>query len=131
MNQPRYVEPAMASISDTRIPGSSLKALMGMNHDLASLVNQVSAFKPEISLLMELYIAEKKGQHIKTSALGLVSGIPQTTAVRCLRYLEEEGWVGRIPDETDLRTSYPRLSPNVFKEMDKIFRQRDVWARRR
>ena len=122
VNQPRYVEAAMASISDARHPGSSLKAFMGMNHDLALLVNQSSAFKPEISLLMELYIAEKKNKHIKTSNLGLVSGIPQSTTMRCLRYLEEEGWVVRMPHETDPRTSDPRLSPTTFKKVDKIFR---------
>lgn len=115
----------MVGTSGASFSGSGIRALMGINRDIASVIGQRCAFRPEVSLLIELYLARKQNQQIEASVLGLASGIPQPTAVRWLRYFEEQGWVVRIPHETDQTLSYPHLTPSMFIELDTIFHKSD------
>lgn len=128
--EPLIAGTRMTVASNTRFSGSGIKALMGINREIAYLIGQVCAFRPEVSLLIELYMAQKQNQRIKASVLGLASGIPQTTSIRWLRYLEEQGWITRTRHETDQRVTYLHLAPWVFEELDGIFRKRQGWGTR-
>lgn len=120
----------MAGTSGATVSTSGVSALLGIGRDIASVTGQACAFRPEISLLLELYEAQSQDQCIKASSLGLASGIAQSTAIRCLRYLEEQGWLALIPDEIDQNVSYPHLTQSILIELDAIFNGRDDWAAR-
>ena len=107
---------------------SGIEAFKAINTEIASLTSQVCALKPEISLLLEIYEAERQKLHIKASVIGLASGIPQTTSIRWLRHLEEQGWITRTRHETDQRVTYLHLSPWIFEQLDSIFRKRQGWG---
>ena len=98
---------------------------MGISRDIASAIGQLSAFRPEISLLLELYQAQKQDQRINASSLGFTTGISLGTVVRCQRYLEEQGWVAHITDERDQSVSYPHLTQSMLIELDAIFNRHD------
>lgn len=108
-----------------------INTFKAINGEIASLIGQVCALKPEVSLLIELYEAERQKLRVKASVLGLASGIPQTTSIRWLRHLEEQGWIIRTPHETDLRVTHVKLAPGMFEQLDSIFRKRQGWGGRK
>jgi DNA-binding MarR family transcriptional regulator len=93
-----------------------------VNSALAAIMGQVCSLKPEMALLIELYEAEGEGKRLSASSLGLISGIPSTTTIRYVRYLEQQGWITRVPHEFDQRVVYIRLQPALVAQLDKVFR---------
>lgn len=93
-----------------------------VNSTLAATMDQVCCLKPEVALLIELYEAEGEGRHLSASSLGLTSGIAPTTTIRYVRYLEQQGWITRVPHEHDQRIVYVRLQPAMSAKLDKVFR---------
>lgn len=69
---------------------------------------------PAWSILLEL--AHAAGEHARcyVSGVAVGAGVPLTTALRHLDYLEREGWVLREPDPDDRRRVTLRLSPQAL-----------------
>lgn len=101
-----------------------IKSFKAINGEIASLTGQVCALKPEISLLLEIYEAERQKLRISDSVIGLAAGIPQTIAIRWLRILEDQGLVTRTRHEIDQHVTNLHLAPWVFEQLDSIFRKR-------
>lgn len=93
-----------------------------VNGALAAIVGQMCSIKPELSLLIELYDAEAEGKRLSVSSLGLISGIPPTTTLRYLRFMEECGWIDRIPHEFDHRVIHIRLRPTLVAQVSNVFK---------
>jgi hypothetical protein len=111
----------VARASEATYSEGSVEALMGVNRAIASLTGQLCALKPEISLLIELYIAHSQSRAVEASGLGLQSGMSRTTVIRGLRYLEKQGWV----HNADKPLSQPVLTPFIISKLDEIFRKED------
>lgn len=88
---------------------------------IASATDQICVLKPEVAILLELYEAEHTSVPIKASVIGLAAGIPQTTSIRYLRFLEVCGMVFRYPHLTDQRVNFVRLAPALVARLDRVF----------
>jgi DNA-binding MarR family transcriptional regulator len=65
---------------------------------------------PAWDILLELFVAEKKGVGVSISSACIASAVPPTTALRWIARLEELGLVIRRADARDARRSWLRLS---------------------
>ncbi len=72
---------------------------------------------PAWSILLEL--AHAAGEHARcyVSGVAVGAGVPLTTALRHLDYLERDGWVLREPDPDDRRRVTLRLSPQALASL--------------
>ncbi|UAB78996.1 hypothetical protein INR77_04680 [Erythrobacter sp. SCSIO 43205] len=85
---------------------------------IAFALEMPGSLKPEVSLLLELFEAEKMGKRLTVSMLGLIDGIPPTTTLRYIDLLENCGALARIPHETDNRMRYVELLPEARKAIE-------------
>lgn len=83
-------------------------------------------FDPAWAMLLDLFCATLHGKRLSVSAVLIGSGVPDTTALRYLRVLEERGYVVRVADETDKRRSFVKISPPTFEGMAKYFAALDA-----
>jgi len=97
---------------------SELKKFKNLTAAIAMALELPSSLKPEVSLLLELLEAEKKGKRLTVSMLGLLDGIAPTTTLRYLEHLENNGAVCRIPHENDNRMRYVELMPEARKALE-------------
>lgn len=104
-------------MSKAQFLDNSFQIFQHINSRLASLVEIECCLKPEVAILMNLYEAEECGRLLSASSVGLSAGIPPSSAIRYLRYLEERGWVIRKPHPTDKRVHEVRISPGLFHKM--------------
>jgi DNA-binding MarR family transcriptional regulator len=86
-------------------------------HDLVQARRDRSAlFGPELlgepawDILLELYVAELDRQKVLVSKVGKSSGIAETTALRWLDRLENDGWLTRVPDPSRGRRVFVMLT---------------------
>lgn len=98
--------------------------MLGRFNAISGAISQIfdhsSILKPDVALLMELYEAEKSGQLLTASCMGLDAGIPTTTTIRCVRNLEGRGWIMRSGNKADRRIQYVRISPSVMSDIDSV-----------
>lgn len=109
------------SIPLTPLSMNTYKSFKALNAAIASATDQFCVLKPEVAILLELYEAEHSSIPLKASVVGLASGIPQTTSIRYLRFLEACGMVLRYPHLTDQRVTFVRLSPALVTRLDAVF----------
>lgn len=67
--------------------------------------------EPAWDMLLQLYAVELEHDRISVYHLCLASGVSQTTALRWIAKLENEGLVCREPDAFDRRRSWMQLTP--------------------
>lgn len=72
-------------------------------------------------LLLELFTARQTGQRYSISDLGLPAGIPATTTLRYIDKMLQDGFVERLPDPTDRRRVFIRLSDYGASTMNAVF----------
>lgn len=65
---------------------------------------------PGWDMLIDLFLARERGKSISVSSLCIASNVPQTTALRWISTLEEEGLICRIRDPNDRRRAYLELT---------------------
>lgn len=74
-------------------------------------------FDPTWAMLLDLYRCQLAGRDLCVSSLCIGSGVPETTALRYLRTLEQRAYVERRSDETDRRRSFVRLTSRGIESM--------------
>lgn len=65
---------------------------------------------PQWMMALDLFIASEEGREVSVSSLCCASGVPPTTALRHIRYLQEQGIFERISHPNDKRISLVRLA---------------------
>lgn len=78
-------------------------------------------FDPAWSMILDLYRSYLKNERLSVTAVCIGSGVPETTALRYLRELEERGYVERIPDENDRRRIFSKLTKPTFEALTNYF----------
>jgi DNA-binding MarR family transcriptional regulator len=73
--------------------------------------------EPAWDILLDLYIAEKENRVISVTSACLAAQVPQTTAIRWIRMLEQEGFVLRDQDRHDGRRRLLRISEKGYARM--------------
>lgn len=76
---------------------------------------------PVWNILLDLYVAEKRGKRISTSSLGIAAAVPRSTAQRCIAALVQEAKLVRYPDEGDARRYWIALSADSRLILDSYF----------
>jgi DNA-binding MarR family transcriptional regulator len=76
---------------------------------------------PAWDILLELFAAEQEGRRVAVSTVGLDGNIPQTTALRWINALKNEGLVERRDDPLDARRSFLSLSDSGLRAMTLYF----------
>ena len=69
---------------------------------------------PAWDMLLDLFASHERGERVSAIALSLSSGVPQSTALRTIQRLEEQGLIVREGDPDDLRRSWVRATPEVL-----------------
>ena len=90
---------------------ASLCQLRELDEALAIAFEMKTCLRPEVSIMLELYEADRAGKSLTVSVLGLLDGIAPTTTLRYLDLLQKKGAVQRVAHETDNRMSYVELTP--------------------
>lgn len=108
----RYGSSGLKLGVQTVIRGRKLRAKV-FNRDLFA--------DPAWDILLELYACELAMQRICVSSLGYAVEVPQTTVLRWLKVLEQEGLVVRTSDPVDGRRIWMTLSPAGSQKMAAYF----------
>lgn len=66
--------------------------------------------EPAWDILLDLFIADRRGVEIQVSSVCLDAGVPSTTILRWIARLEREALVYRVADSGDARRRYVRLT---------------------
>lgn len=76
---------------------------------------------PAWDMLLELYAAEVGQRRVSVTNLCIASGVPSTTAHRCIEMLTQEGLIGRRIDPLDRRRKFVHLSRKASEAMRNYF----------
>jgi len=74
-------------------------------------------------MLLDLYVAQAEGRAITTSSACIVAAVPQTTGLRWLSKLEDEGLVKRSTSAGDERMRLVTLTEDGFQRLTEFWRQ--------
>jgi len=72
-------------------------------------------------MLLALYATEQSGSRHTVSGVVNLAGVPPTTALRWLDFLEQEQLITRKPNPTDRRVSYVGLTDKAREALDAYF----------
>jgi len=73
--------------------------------------------EPAWDMLLDLYVAESERRQVAVLTACLGAAAPQTTAIRWMRVLEENGLIRRETDRNDARRIYVRLTEPAVRMM--------------
>ena len=72
---------------------------------------------PAWDLLLDLYVAELEGEPVAVSSACIATGVPTTTALRCINRLVRAGLLIRTVDPEDARRSIVTLDPACWTKV--------------
>jgi len=75
---------------------------------------------PAWDMMLDLLVAAHQGRQVSVSSLCYASGVPNSTALRHIEYLDQIGLVERMPDLDDHRRAYIAATPPAIEQMTKI-----------
>jgi len=75
---------------------------------------------PAWDMMLDLLVAAHQGRRVCVSSLCYASGVPNSTALRHIEYLDQIGLVERTPDPEDHRRAYIAATPPAIEQMTKI-----------
>ncbi|MCW1429922.1 hypothetical protein [Novosphingobium sp. JCM 18896] len=79
--------------------------------------------EPAWDMLLDLYVHQAKGLSTSITGACIGSHAPPTTALRYVELLHDQGWIEKIPDESDRRRSFLALTPTATRRLDRHFDQ--------
>lgn len=74
--------------------------------------------EPTWDMLLDLFIADCERRRITVKSVCIGANVPTTTALRHLRWLEEQGLVERLSHPRDARSTHVRLSAAAITAME-------------
>jgi hypothetical protein len=75
---------------------------------------------PAWDIMLDLFIATRRGHSLTVSDVGLASRVPHTTALRWVEYLIDQGALESEPDVHDKRRRLIRLTPDYLARMEAL-----------
>ena len=75
-------------------------------HRRSQILSRIRFGEPSWDMILDLYLAGCDGQKRDVISLCQSSGVPQTTALRYVDMLEQQGLIRREPDQTDGRRMF-------------------------
>jgi DNA-binding MarR family transcriptional regulator len=95
--------------------------LIRARRDRARYLCQDLFSEPAWDILLDLLRAELAQERVSVSSLCIASGVPATTALRCLKILTDQGLAVRRADLHDGRRVFVELAPEVSKSLRRYF----------
>jgi hypothetical protein len=86
-------------------------------------------FDPAWSMLIDLYRADLKRQMLSITSVCVGSGVPESTALRYVRALEDRGYARRAPDPQDKRRVFLHLTAKAREKLDAYFERVNAQCR--
>ena len=80
--------------------------------------------EPVWDMLLDLFIADCERRRRSVKSVCISADVPTTTALRHLRWLEEQSLVERLPHPHDARSSYVRLTAKALAAMEAYLEDR-------
>lgn len=77
---------------------------------------------PGWDIVADLASAGLAGRRVSVSSACLAAGVPQSTALRYVGVLETDGFISRIPDPTDGRRFFLRLTERGWSQLQGYIR---------
>lgn len=74
--------------------------------------------EPGWDMLLDLYVALRRGRRLSVTALCLSAGVPNSTALRWVRELTTRGLIERAPDPDDGRRTFLALSDRALAALE-------------
>lgn len=90
--------------------GIELQRFREFQSAVATALGLTTSLKPEVSLMLELYEADRAGKDLTVTMLGLLDGIAPTTSLRYIELLEKNGALERSAHKTDNRMRYVEIT---------------------
>ncbi len=81
---------------------------------------------PPLAILLHTFVAAEEGRHVSIAALGELSALAPSTALRWVARLETEGYIHRIVDQHDRRRSWVEISTDGSARMCRWLQSLDV-----
>ncbi len=75
---------------------------------------------PAWSILLDAYASDLDGRRISVSDVCIASGVPNTTALRWLKALEDQGLMKRENDARDRRRAFVSLTPKAQTVLERL-----------
>lgn len=97
---------------------SELRRFREVQTAVATALGLTTSLKPEVSLTLELYEAERLGKKLTITMLGLLDGIAPTTSLRYLEVLEKNGALQKFAHKFDNRMRYVEITPSAKQAID-------------
>jgi len=72
---------------------------------------------PAWDILLDLFLAELEGRSVSVTSLCCAMNAPETTALRWIRTMVEDGMLVRARDPSDRRRVFVRLGPDAHEAM--------------
>lgn len=114
----------MEALIDTEAEAYRLaQALYNLRRKRDSALGSRRIFgEPAWDILLDLYIASKRGMEIQVSSVCIEAGVPSTTILRWIARLEKEGLLYRKADRGDARRRFVRLTDEGHAVMRRVLR---------
>ena len=78
--------------------------------------------EPAWDMLLDLFAAEVEGRRISKSSLVIAAAVPQSTALRWMSDMVNEGQLVRYPDTSDGRRTFISLTERSFRDIALLLR---------
>jgi DNA-binding MarR family transcriptional regulator len=75
--------------------------------------------EPQWDVMLDLFIAERRGKQISVSSACIAASVPPTTALRHIVLLTDQGHIERVPDPEDCRRVFLKLSRDMSAKMER------------
>ncbi len=85
------------------------------------VIDQALFREPAWDILLELFLAELKGERLSVSNACVSTNLPESTALRHLSNMEERGYIVRVRDENDRRRIYVELTQESLDRLRDYF----------
>ena len=97
------------------------KALYALRRRRDAAANFKGLFgEPAWDILLDLYLAHKRGTELQVSSVCIEAGVPSTTILRWIARLERDGLLYRVADKGDARRRYVRLTQDGHELMRRL-----------
>jgi len=85
------------------------------------LFPQIDFGEPAWDMLLDLYLADSNSTPVSITSACIAASVPQTTALRTLNGLVEDGLVVRSRDPRDARRSHVKLEATTRGRIESLF----------
>jgi hypothetical protein len=121
----RAVETPVSGLSRSAML-AMVEALIASRRQRLKFFDTEFFFDPSWTMLLDLFRAQLREQRISVSAVCYGSGVPETTALRYIKIMEDRGYIVRVQDPNDKRRVFLVLTSLASERLTGYFTKVDA-----